>query len=49
MLKNEEFRKRISKMLLSVNSVDNIKDYYAIFDKESKSTALGKNIMKISF
>ena len=49
LLKNEEFRKRISKMLLSVNSVDNIKDYYAIFDKESKSTALGKNIMKISF
>ena len=49
LLKNPEFRAQIKKLLLSVNEVNNIRDYYAIFEKESKSTALGKNIMKISF
>ena len=49
LLKNPDFRAQIKKLLLSVNEVNNIRDYYAIFEKESKSTALGKNIMKISF
>lgn len=49
LLKNPAFRSQIKKLLLSVNEVNNIRDYYAIFEKESKSTALGKNIMKISF
>lgn len=49
LLKNPDFRAEIKKLLLSVNEVNNIRDYYAIFEKESKSTALGKNIMKISF
>lgn len=49
LLKNPDFRTQIKKLLLSVNEVNNIRDYYAIFEKESKSTALGKNIMKISF
>lgn len=49
LLENPEFRAQICKLLLSVNEVNNIRDYYAIFEKESKSTALGKNIMKISF
>lgn len=44
-----EFREHILKLMLSINDVTNIRDYYAIFEKESKSTALGKNIMKISF
>ena len=44
-----EFREHILRLMLSVNDVTNIRDYYAIFEKESKSTALGKNIMKISF
>lgn len=49
LLKNEDFRNHILKLLLSVNEVNSIKEYYAVFEKESKSTALGKNIMKISF
>lgn len=49
LLKNEEFRSRVLRLLLSVNRVNNIKDYYAVFDRESKSTALGKNIMKLEF
>lgn len=44
-----EFRKHIKTLLLSVREVNNIRDYYAVFEEESKSTALGKNIMKISF
>ena len=44
-----EFREHILRLMLSINDVTNIRDYYAIFEKESKSTALGKNIMKISF
>ena len=44
-----EFREHILRLMLSVNDVTNIRDYYAIFEKESKSTALGKNIMKFSF
>ena len=43
------FRERILRLLLSTVEVDDIKKYYAVFEKESKSTALGKNIMKISF
>ena len=49
LLGNSEFRSQIKKLLLSITEVNDIKDYYAIFEKESKSTALGKNIMKISF
>ena len=49
LLEIPEFRERVLKMLLSVEEVDDIKKYYAVFEKESKSTALGKNIMKISF
>ena len=48
LLTNEYFRERVKRLLLSTNEVSNIKDYYAVFEKESKSTALGKNIMKIS-
>ena len=44
-----EFREHIKTLLLSVREVNNIRDYYAVFEEESKSTALGKNIMKISF
>lgn len=44
-----EFRKHIKTLLLSVREVNNIRDYYAVFEEESKATALGKNIMKISF
>lgn len=44
-----EFREHIKALLLSVREVNNIRDYYAVFEEESKSTALGKNIMKISF
>ena len=44
-----EFREHILRLMLSINDVTSIRDYYAIFEKESKSTALGKNIMKISF
>ncbi|MBQ7549411.1 MAG: alcohol dehydrogenase catalytic domain-containing protein [Clostridia bacterium] len=44
-----EFRDRILKLLLSTVEVDDIKKYYEVFEKESKSTALGKNIMKITF
>ncbi|MBP9988021.1 MAG: alcohol dehydrogenase catalytic domain-containing protein [Ruminococcus sp.] len=49
LLKNENFRERVLRLLISTIEVNNIKDYYAVFEKESKSTALGKNIMKISF
>lgn len=49
LLKIKDFRDRILRLLLSTVEVDNIKQYYAVFEKESKSTALGKNIMKISF
>lgn len=49
LLKIEGFRERVLKLLLSTVEVDDIKKYYAVFEKESKSTALGKNIMKISF
>ncbi len=44
-----EFREHIKTLLLSVREVNNIRDYYAVFEEESKSTSLGKNIMKISF
>lgn len=43
------FRERILRLLLSTVEVDDIKKYYSVFEKESKSTALGKSIMKISF
>lgn len=49
LLTNEYFRERVKRLLLSTNEVSNIKDYYEVFEKESKSTALGKNIMKIEF
>lgn len=49
LLKIKDFRERVLRLLLSVVDVPNIRDYYAVFEKESKSTALGKNIMKISF
>ena len=49
LLKIKDFRERVLKLLLSTVEVDDIKKYYAVFEKESKSTALGKNIMKISF
>ena len=49
LLKIEGFRERVLKLLISTVEVDDIKKYYAVFEKESKSTALGKNIMKISF
>lgn len=44
-----EFREQIKKLLISIEEVNNIRDYYSVFEKESKSTALGKSIMKISF
>lgn len=44
-----EFREQIKKLLIGVEEVTDIRDYYAVFEKESKSTALGKSIMKISF
>ena len=49
LLRIPEFREHIKALLLSVREVNNIRDYYAVFEEESKSTALGKNIMKISF
>lgn len=49
LLKNKDFRERAKRLLISAVDVKNIKDYYAVFEKESKSTALGKNIMKIEF
>lgn len=44
-----KFREQIKKLLISIENVNNIRDYYSVFEKESKSTALGKSIMKISF
>ena len=49
LLKIKDFRERVLRLLISTVEVDDIKKYYAVFDKESKSTALGKNIMRISF
>lgn len=49
LLKIRDFRERVLRLLLSVEDVMDIRKYYEIFEKESRSTALGKNIMKISF
>lgn len=45
-LNNEEFRNILKKVILSKNKVEDISDYYKVFERESKNTALGKHIMR---
>lgn len=49
LLKNPEFYKDISKLILKTVPIYNIKDYYKVFEEESKSRMLGKRIMNFKF
>ncbi|MBN1072374.1 ribitol-5-phosphate dehydrogenase [Clostridium botulinum] len=49
LLNNEKFRKKIEYLVLSENSISDIKDYYNIFKLEANSRALGKHIMYFNF
>lgn len=49
LLKKSEFRSDISKLILDVTPIYEIKDYYRVFEAESESRALGKHIMNFRF
>lgn len=42
---NEKFRSNIEKLILSENIINNINDYYRIFEKECENRELGKNLL----
>ncbi len=44
-----EFRERILRLVEGIDTVTNIKEYYAAFESASKSTSLGKRIVKMVF
>lgn len=43
------FKKNIEKLILSEIEINNINDYYNVFELESKNKKLGKNIMNFNF
>ena len=49
LLKIDEFRERIIRLVEGIDVVDNINKYYKAFDMASKSQRLGKRIMKLVF
>lgn len=49
LFKNETFRKKIQKLVLSENRIDTIVDYYRVFEIEADNRELGKNIMNFNF
>lgn len=42
---NDNFRSNIEKLILSENTINNINDYYGIFEKECENRELGKNLL----
>lgn len=48
MLNNKVFQQKIQKLILSENIISNIRMYYDVFEKESNSRELGKNIIKLN-
>lgn len=49
LLESVTFKEKIQKLILSENSINNIVDYYEVFEKESQNKELGKNIMNFNF
>ncbi|EHJ02133.1 Ribitol-5-phosphate 2-dehydrogenase [Clostridium sp. DL-VIII] len=49
LLNSPKFRKKIELLVLSENTINNIKDYYNVFELEANNRALGKHIMYFNF
>ena len=49
LLKRADFSSDISKLILDVSPIYDIKDYYRVFEAEAESRALGKHIMNFKF
>lgn len=49
LLKRPDFSDHISRLILDVSPIYDIKDYYRVFDAEAESRALGKHIMNFKF
>jgi ribitol-5-phosphate 2-dehydrogenase (NADP+) len=49
LLNRETFRKKIEYLVLSENIINDIKDYYNVFELEAKSRELGKHILYFNF
>lgn len=49
LFKSEAFRDKIKKLVLSENRINNIADYYRVFEIEANNKQLGKNIMNFNF
>lgn len=47
-LTNENARKAIEKLILSIVEINNIVDYYDVFEKELNNKELGKNLLRFS-
>lgn len=46
---NNKFKKEISKLVISSNNINNIREYYKIFEIENCNKNLGKNILEFKF
>jgi ribitol-5-phosphate 2-dehydrogenase len=49
LLKKPDFRSDISKLIIEVETIYGIKDYYRVFEAEAESKRLGKHIMNFKF
>lgn len=47
-LSNDYIKTAIQKLILSINEVDGISEYYKVFEKESENMRLGKHIIKFN-
>jgi len=48
-LKNEKFMRNISRLIIDEYKVNNIEDYYRVFEKEAINQKLGKYVIKFIF
>ncbi len=48
LLNDKDLSNQIEKLVLSENIVENISDYYAVFEKEVENNKLGKNIIRFN-
>lgn len=48
MLNSNQLIKALNELVLSINNVDGIAEYYKVFEMESVNTTLGKHIIKLN-
>ncbi|HFJ9279044.1 MULTISPECIES: alcohol dehydrogenase catalytic domain-containing protein [Bacillus] len=49
LFQSKEFTNSIEKLIIDEYSIKNIKEFYSVFELESKNRSLGKNLLKFNF